>query len=405
MYSTFRRLLLPLSSLVLIHCRSVAPEPATPAGAESTKPAGSDSTKPVATPLDKGLSRPDVIALSAPLPGFKRGLNLGNGLDAPQEGAWGTTLSEKHFEMAASAGFDHVRLPVRFTTLERSDPKPPYTIKEEFFQRVDWAIEQALAKKLSIIVDVHHFEEIHKDPQPNKERLYALWRQIAPRYAKRPPEVALEILNEPNGKLEPPIVNEITRESLRIIRETNPTRIVFANCYFWANAERLNELELPAEDPNVVAQFHMYQPFLFTHQGAPWVEPWAQTAGVLFPGPPAKPISIGPAAANESWVKTWFDGYNTLPTSENPSGPRTVFEHFDHAARYVKKTSKRVYLGEFGAIAIADAQSRENYVWLVRTEAERRGIGWAYWDDGGMFKAMDPKTGTWNEGLRRALVD
>ena len=41
----------------------------------------------------------------------------------------------------------------------------------------------------------------------------------------------------------------------RIIRETNPTRIVFANCYFWANAERLAELELPAEDPNVVAQF------------------------------------------------------------------------------------------------------------------------------------------------------
>src|SRR5688572_7866012 len=112
MYSTFRRLFLPLSSLVLIHCRSVAPEPATPAGSENFKP--------VAAPLDKGLARPDVIATSAPLPGFKRGLNLGNGLDAPQEGAWGTTLSEKHFEMAASAGFDHVRLPVRFTTVERS---------------------------------------------------------------------------------------------------------------------------------------------------------------------------------------------------------------------------------------------------------------------------------------------
>ena len=32
-------------------------------------------------------------------------------------------------------------------------------------------------------------------------------------------------------------------------------------------------------------------------------------------------------------------------------------------------------------------------------------MGWAYWDDGGMFKAMDPKTGTWNEGLRRALLE
>jgi phenylpropionate dioxygenase-like ring-hydroxylating dioxygenase large terminal subunit len=39
------------------------------------------------------------------------------------------------------------------------------------------------------------------------------------------------------------------------------------------------------------------------------------------------------------------------------------------------KTSLREYLGEFGAIEYADAQSRENYVWLVRTEAERRGMG------------------------------
>jgi hypothetical protein len=29
-------------------------------------------------------------------------------------------------------------------------------------------------------------------------------------------------------------------------------------------------------------------------------------------------------------------------------------------ARYVKSTGRRVYLGEFGAIDIADTQSREN---------------------------------------------
>jgi endoglucanase len=180
---------------------------------------------------------------------------------------------------------------------------------------------------------------------------------------------------------------------------------VFANCYFWANAEHLASLELPADDPNVIAEFHMYQPFLFTHQGAPWVDPWAHTKGIIFPGPPASPVTPVPAAAAESWVKTWLDGYNTLPPEQNPGGPKTVFEHFDHAARYAQRTKKRVYLGEFGANDIADPQSRENYVWLVRTEAERRGIGWAYWDDGGSFKAMDTASGTWNPNLRRALLD
>jgi endoglucanase len=62
-------------------------------------------------------------------------------------------------------------------------------------------------------------------------------------------------------------------------------------------------------------------------------------------------------------------------------------------------------MGEFGANDIADAQSRENYLWLVRTEAERRGIGWAYWDDGGSFKIMNVPNGTWNESLKKALLD
>jgi endoglucanase len=366
--------------------------------------AGPEQAAPQVAPLPKDLARPEPIAISPPLPGFSRGINLGNCLDAPSEGAWGTRISEEHFEMAARAGLDHVRLPVRFTTPERSDSQPPHTIRPEFFARVDWALDRAAAHGLSIILDVHHFEEIHKEPQAQKQRLYALWRQISERYAGRPSQVAFEILNEPNGALEPAIVNEITAEALRIIREKNPTRIVFANCYFWANAERLHELVLPADDPNVVAQFHMYQPILFTHQGAPWMEPFYQTRGVIFPGPPHAPTT--PVnASGQSWVLDWFRAYDTLPFAQNPSGPRAVFEHFDHAARYVKATGKRVYLGEFGAIDVADPQSRANYVWLVRTEAERRGIGWALWDDGGKFKAMDAQQGTWNRSLHGALFE
>jgi endoglucanase len=378
------------------------PRPAaatTPAGASS-----SSAVSPVAA-LPKDLSRPDPIAVSPPLPGFTKGINLGNCLDAPSEGAWGTRLSEKHFEMAARAGLDHVRLPVRFTTAERSDVNPPHEIRPELFARVDWALDQAAKHGLSTILDVHHFEEIHKEPQAQKARLYALWRQISERYASRPANVAFEVLNEPNGALEPALVNEITAEALRIIRDKNPTRLVFANSYFWANAERLHELQLPADDANVVAQFHMYQPILFTHQGAPWMEPIFHTRGVVFPGPPAAPVTPLAAAAKESWVANWFQGYNTLPLAQNPGGPKTVFEHFDHAARYVKATGKRVYLGEFGVIDKADPQSRANYLWLVRTEAERRGIGWALWDDGGGFKVMDPASGTWNEPLRRALFE
>jgi endoglucanase len=334
-----------------------------------------------------------------------KGINIGNGYDAPREGAWGVVVSEKHFALAAAGGFDHVRLPVRFSAPDRTSTTPPYTIKEEFFKKIDWAIDRALGHKLSVILDIHHYEEIHKDPKAHQERLYAMWRQISERYQSRPPQLAFEILNEPNGALTPALVNEITAQALRIIREKNPTRIVFADSYFWAAADRLAELELPPGDPNVVAQFHMYQPILFTHQGAGWMEPWYQTRGVIFPGPPPSPVVPVPMIQSQPWVVEWFNGYNQLPPEQNPGGPRTVFEHFDHAARWVKEHNQRVYLGEFGAIDVADPTSRENYVWLVRTEAERRGIGWCYWDNGSSFKVMDPRTGTWNEGLRRALLD
>ena len=375
-----------------------------PAPAAESAPADPASFTQVA-PIDKNLPRPDIIAKSAPLPGFTRGINLGNCYDAPTEGAWGAVISENHFKMAAEAGMDHVRLPVRFSTAERSLEAPPYTIKEEFFKKVDWALDQAASRGLSIIVDVHHFEEIYKEPQKQKQRLYAFWKQIAERYAHRPPTVAFEILNEPNDALTPELLNEITAQAIRIIRESNPTRIIMADCYFWANAEHLNSLELPPDDPNVVAHFHMYQPILFTHQSAPWMEPWYRTPGVVFPGPPNTPLRPVEQAKSQDWVMQWFEGYNTLPIATNPGGPKTVFDHFDHAARYVRKTGKRVYLGEFGAISFADDQSRENYVWLVRTEAERRGMGWAYWDDGGNFQAMNTKAGTWDESLKRALLE
>ena len=210
-----------------------------------------------------------------------------------------------------------------------------------------------------------------------------------------------------NEELEakPDLVNEITAEVIRIIREKNPTRIIMADSYFWAASDYLRQLKLPADDPNVVGHFHMYQPILFTHQSAPWMDPWYHTPGVISPGPPPTPIEPNAAAQGQPWVMDFFRDYNTKSMETNPSGPTTVFAHFDTVARWVKETGKRAYLGEFGAIDFADAQSRENYVWLVRTEAERRGIGWCYWDDGGRFKAMDTRAGTWNEELRRALLE
>ena len=126
-----------------------------------------------------------------------RGVNLGNALEAPQEGEWGVTLREEYFQLIKDAGFDAVRIPIRWSA--HAAPTAPYTIDASFFERVDWAVDQAFSRGLLVVVNVHHYEEIMQDPQEHRERFLALWEQIADHYRAYPADLLFEVLNEPNG--------------------------------------------------------------------------------------------------------------------------------------------------------------------------------------------------------------
>ena len=337
----------------------------------------------------------------APILSLKRCINLGNGLDAPSEGEWGVVLSEDHFTTAKAAGFDHLRLPVRFSA--HAQDKAPYTIDDTFFKRVDWAIAQAQAQGLPVILDIHHYNELSDDPDSHSDRFIGLWQQIAERYKTQPETLIFELLNEPNKNLNPVKLNALYKKAIPVVRATNPTRIIMVDSYFWANTNYLRALELP-DDPNLVAQFHTYQPIIFTHQGAPWMEPEYGTVGLVFPGPPARPIQPIEAAQQVSWVRDWIKSYNTMPAAQNPGGLKTIREEFDRVSAYAHSSGHRVYLGEFGAINNADMASRANYLKAVREESERRNIAWCVWDDGGSFQLLKPKEKGWIAELKKALI-
>jgi endoglucanase len=332
-------------------------------------------------------------------PRLLRGMNLGNALDAPSEGAWGVVLEESDFVRLRESGFDHVRLPVRFSG--HASAEPPYTIDEAFFQRVDWAVGQALANDLAVIVDLHHYEELMKEPLAHRARFVALWEQIGRRYRGLPEAVCFELLNEPHDKLTVGIWNDILEDALRHVRATNPTRVVIVEGVDWASAKNLRDTLVVPDDPNVVGSFHMYQPILFTHQGAPWMDAAFQTTGIRFPGPPSAPVAPGTTV---SWAREWLDRYDREPTATNPSGPSAIAEQLDMATAFALRRHLPVYMGEFGVIDKADAASRESWTRATRLEAERRGFGWAYWDDGGSFAAYDRKGGRWVPELLAALT-
>jgi endoglucanase len=346
---------------------------------------------------------PDVAKVGPPpIAGLKRGINAGNALDAPSEGAWGPALDEAYFDYVAAAGFDHVRIPIRFSA--HSLPTAPYTIDATFFARVDWAVDQAQRRGLTAIVDFHYFEELLADPDAQAPRFVGLWQQIAARYRGRPASVILELLNEPTKNMTADKWNVIFAQALAAVRAIDPTRTVIVDSVFWAAAKELPNLVLPAGDPHLIASFHTYQPILFTHQGMPWMTAEYQTPGVVFPGPPATPIVPVAAALKVDWVARWFERYNTLPAAQNPSGPATIQEEFEFARAFTARTGVPTYLGEFGVGSGASPTSRVTWTRMVRQEAERRGIGWCAWDDSGNIKVFDRATKRWEVDIKDALL-
>jgi endoglucanase len=70
-----------------------------------------------------------------------RGISFGNALDALREGDAGLRLREQYFAEVRDAGFDTVRLPVRWSA--QAEKSSPYTISPALFERVNWAIGEA----------------------------------------------------------------------------------------------------------------------------------------------------------------------------------------------------------------------------------------------------------------------
>ena len=302
---------------------------------------------------------------------FGRGVNLGNALEAPHEGEWGVTLKEEYFKLIRAAGFDTVRIPVRWSA--HAEQSPPYRIEAKFFDRVDWAVRQALQQGLVPVVNMHHYEEIFEQPDGHGQRFLALWRQIAEHYKDFPPELALELLNEPYAKLTAEKWNRLQAEAIAVVRCSNPTRLIVVGPADWNGINALPSLELPETDRRLVVTVHYYQPFQFTHQGADWV---------------------GPESRN--WLGTKWIG-----TKEER---QAVVRDLDKAVVWAVRHRRPMWLGEFGAYSKADLDSRARWTRFVATEALGRKMGIAYWEFCAGFGVYDPDRGRWIEPIKQALL-
>jgi len=313
-------------------------------------PSATIDTKPAATPKPK---RPEMSATPEPerkdtrLP-YSRGVNLGNSLEAPLEGAWGLVIQDEWMTVIKNAGFDHIRLPVRWSAY--ADIIAPYTIDEKFFDRVTHIINTALDAELGVVLNVHHYEEMATEPLANVERLQNIWRQIGERFKDMPEQVSFELMNEPNGSANT-VWSDIWPVLYDEVRKTNPDRWICVTNGNYSSAGSLTILQLPdrvKEDKKVFATFHFYEPFPFTHQNADWV------------------------TGSDAWAGTKWDG--------NAAQQRMILQQFDQVKSWAEKYDMPVYMGEFGAYAAADTISRYRWTDFCARSAEKYGYAWSYWE-------------------------
>lgn len=303
-----------------------------------------------------------------PISPIIRCINLGNALDAPNEGDWTYKIEDDHIREIAAAGFDSVRLPVRWSAHAQS--KPPYSIDPVFFARVEYVIDLAIAEGLIVVLDVHHYEAIMQAPDAHVDRLDAMWRQIAKRFRHHGDKIVYEVLNEATGELTNKKLYPINVRLLTTIRNNaggEPWVILGGD--EWGNLSGLKSARFP-RDARTVLTFHDYGPFEFTHQGAEFT------------------VQKYPAG------KTWGSA----------SDLEEVDALFEEAKQFGLKRNKPVFLGEFGVIKTVPDDQRAEWIEYYRRSAEDSGIGWCLWDFGAAFGIYDVETKSWSEQIKHALL-
>ncbi len=336
---------------------------------------------------------------SRALAGITRGVNLGNCWDAPPPYSWGIRYTVEDIDRIAAEGFDHIRVPVAW----HFNLKPSangFDIDPALLTDLEPVLKRALEKKMHVILDWHHFDDFTTDPAANRTRFIASWKTIANHFKSWPPELFLELLNEPRDALTTEVANPIYAETIAAIRSIDPARIILVSPGKWGDIRELEKLRLPDADDRIVVTVHCYEPFYFTHQGAAWVQ-LGGLRGIAYPGPPANPVAVPEIFRENNDIGAFIQAYNTRAADCNPCSANAVRDLLNLAREWSDHFGRPVHLGEFGSHGLADESSRMRYARDVRTLAEQRHIPWTLWDWKASFGYWDSKT---NKPLFRAAL-
>ncbi|WP_448250206.1 cellulase family glycosylhydrolase [Thalassotalea agariperforans] len=181
-------------------------------------------------------------------------------------------MTSKDWDIIADSGFNLVRVPFLYDLIENDDM--PKTLRADAWEYLDWAIAEAKARKLYVVLDLHgavgrQGEEQHtgcagKNELWNnieyRERTAWLWQQIAAKYKDEATVAGYGLLNEPWGT-DPETLKEVSVDLYEAIRAVDQNHIVILPGH---NADGIKAYGDPYDlgMENVAFEIHQY-PGLF----------------------------------------------------------------------------------------------------------------------------------------------
>ncbi len=344
-----------------------------------------------------------------------KGINLSNWFnDYSDAGQYANRYNNTHYKQIKDAGFTYVRLPIGPSVL--SNPSKIEELQTANLVHVENAVKGITAAGLSVVLEMHatgdNFEaRLAIDPLARLS-FRQFWKNLANHFkGYDTSKVFFEVWNEPHIGAER-LVSGIDKnwwapyqeQIVNSIREAAPNHYIIVTAENHSNWYELIQLQ-PLAKKNIIYNFHFYEPFTYTHQGADWIgAPYSFIRFLPYPG---NPTNVGTLAANASnagakFQIEWYGRQQFAADSINKI-MQTVYNW---------STQKKVDVicNEFGVHKkVAPPESILNYMTDMSTYLNKFGIGWGVWDYDESFGIATYTTGTravlpvWDNGILKAL--
>ncbi|MBZ9672401.1 glycoside hydrolase family 5 protein [Mesorhizobium sp. ES1-3] len=330
-------------------------------------------------------------------------------------------------------GLDFIRLPV--------DPGPflaaDAATHAKLLTTLDDAVTAVIDADLGIIVNVQangatHYWNPDRMVASTAAPEFVAYRTLVGTLAGRLQRfaqgmVALEPVNEPPQACSSNVWSNVQTALLTAARASSRTLplVVTGGCGSMVSGlAALDPEPLAAFEP-ILFTFHFYEPYLFSHQGAPWMRepvyralnnvPWPASAGSLeqtlasVRARMAQDTETSEADKHAAYAET----ERVLKVYFDARPDRWFIDKYIGQARDWADSHgiapQRVIMGEFGALrtdaryVAAPNPDRARYISDVRQSAEASGFPWAFWDLFDGMGMMDDKTRALDPAMVEAL--